>query len=153
MCVWGGGGGGGVTLSVGFLLIVFRYGSKLRVFSISRFLVKSLIIKKCHNSTPINNNDMKLSPVTKLNKINATMAKKLARIFCEQFITSLSFFRLLADLQQSWIPIPDACFTILIFSLITTFYLTKTENRTERYLTELSAKFRGTWYLRSIFWN
>ena len=46
-------------------------------------------------------------------------------------MTSLSFFRLMVDLEQFGSRKPDAWFMILKFSLIKNFYLTKTENRTE----------------------
>ena len=45
---------------------------------------------------------------------------------------SLSFFKQLANLEQSGIWIPHAQFVKLMFSLIVTFYLTKTENRTKK---------------------
>ena len=47
-----------------------------RVFSISGFLVKSLISKNCPNSKTSNNIDMKLGPVTKLDEKNTTTSKK-----------------------------------------------------------------------------
>ena len=47
-----------------------------RVFSISGFLVKSLINKNCPNSKTSNNIDMKLGPVTKLGEKNTTTSKK-----------------------------------------------------------------------------
>ena len=74
-------------------------------------------------------------------------------------MTSLSFFRFMVNLGQSGSRIPDAESVKLIFSLTVTFYLTKTENRTKKSLTQLShktlifcikmltsAKFREPWY-------
>ena len=45
------------------------------VFSISRFLVKSLTNKNCHKCRT-NDIGMKLRPVSKLDKINMTTSKK-----------------------------------------------------------------------------
>ena len=50
---------------------------------------------------------------------------------------SLTFFRFIADLEQSGSQIPKAWPIILKFSLITVFYLTETENRTKISLTQL----------------
>ena len=73
---------------------------------------------------------MKLGPVTKLDKRNKTTSKK--------FMTSLSFFGFLANLEQSGGRIPDTESAKVMFSVIVTFYLTKTENRTKKSLTQLS---------------
>ena len=51
---------------------------------------------------------------------------------------SLPFFQFTANLEQSGSQVPNVESVKLIFSLITTFYLTKTENRTEKALMELS---------------
>ena len=60
--------------------------------------------------------------------------KNLTMTSCEQNVMSLLFFRFMPNLAQfkSWIP--DAEFVKLTFSLRLTFYLTKTENRTEKSL-------------------
>ena len=47
---------------------------------------------------------------------------------CQQIMTSLSFLQFMVDLEQSGSRIPEAMFIFLKFSLITTFYLTKTKN-------------------------
>ena len=57
---------------------------------------------------------------------------------CQKIVTSLSFFRFLANLEQSGIRIPDAGILKLKFSLKVTFYLTKAENKTKKSLTQLS---------------
>ena len=54
---------------------------------------------------------------------------------CRQIVTSLSFFQFMANLEQSGSRIPDAQHVKLIFSLVGTFNLTKTENRTKKCLT------------------
>ena len=46
-----------------------------RVFPVSGLLVKSLINKNYHNSRTSNDADMKLEPVTKLDKRNKTTSK------------------------------------------------------------------------------
>ena len=83
---------------------------------------QSLIEENCHNSRTRNDIDMKLGPATKLYK----------RTPCRQIVTSLLFSRFVANLEQSGSRIPDAWSVKLTFSLIVTFYLTKTENRTKK---------------------
>ena len=65
---------------------------------------QSLIKENCHNSrTSDDDIDMKLGPVTKLDKRNKITLKKLddGVIFsCQQIVISLSFFRFKANLQQ-----------------------------------------------------
>ena len=51
---------------------------------------------------------MKLGPVTKLDKRNKTTSKKFGDDDISAKITSLSFFRFMADLEQSGSQIPDA---------------------------------------------
>ena len=81
---------------------------------------------------------MKLEPVTKLDKRNkATSKKKLTITSCWQIVASLSFSRFIASLDQSevgfWTHSSE------LTSLLTvTFYLTKTENKTTKSLTQLS---------------
>ena len=60
---------------------------------------------------------MKLGPTTKFNKKNTTT---------------------MVDLDLSETLIPEACSIIPIFSLIETFYLTKTENTTKKSQAQLS---------------
>ena len=75
--------------------------------------------------------------MTALDKKNKTMSKKFDEKY-RKIVTSLSFFQFKADLEQSGSQIPDALSVKLIFSLKVTFYLTKTENRTKKSLTQLS---------------
>ena len=58
---------------------------------------------------------MKFGPVPKLDKRNKIASKHLAMMSCWKTVTSLPFFRFIANLVQS-----------------------KTENRTKKYLTQLS---------------
>ena len=51
---------------------------------------------------------------------------------------SVLFFQFTANLEQSGSRIPDARPVKFMFSLIVTFYVTKTENRTKKFVTQLS---------------
>ena len=75
---------------------------------------QSLIKKFCHNSRTSDDIDMKFGPVTKLDKRNKTTSKK------------------------SGDRIPDTESEKVMFSVIVTFCLTKTENRTKKSQTQLS---------------
>ena len=79
---------------------------------------------------------MKVGPVTKLDKRNKTTSKMLMITSCRKIAMSLPFFQFTANLEQSGSRIPDAQTVKLIFSLIVTFYLTKTENRTKKSVTQ-----------------
>ena len=69
---------------------------------------------------------MKLGSVTKLDKRNKATSKKFP------------FFEFTASLEEFRCRISDIWSVKLIFSLIVTFYLTKTEKRTKKSLTQLS---------------
>ena len=72
---------------------------------------------------------MKLGQVAKLDK--RSNLKKLTMALCWKIVTSLSFFQFMA---KAW---PDALSVKPTFSFKVTFYLTKTENRTKKSLTQL----------------
>ena len=93
---------------------------------------QSLIKENCHNSRTNDDIDMKLGPVTKLEKRNKTTSKKLTITSYQKIVTSLSFFRFMANLEKSAIRNPEAWSVKLLFLLTITFYLTKTENRTKK---------------------
>ena len=57
---------------------------------------------------------------------------------CRKIVTSLPFFQFMANLEQSESQIPDAETVKIMFFLIVTFDLTKTENGTKISLTQLS---------------
>ena len=79
---------------------------------------------------------MKLGRVTKLGKRNKTTSKHFDDdvMLCGcKAIASYNQFT--ANLEQSRNRIPDASSVKLIFSSTVTFYLTKTENRTNKSLT------------------
>ena len=57
---------------------------------------------------------------------------------CQKIVTPFSFFEFLTNLEQSGGQIPDTESAKVMFSVIVTFCLTKTENRTKKSLTQLS---------------
>ena len=75
---------------------------------------------------------MNLGPLSKLNKI------KMATSKISGGVTSLSFFQFMTNVEQSRSRIPDAWSVKFTFSLIVTFYLSKTENIIKKSLAELS---------------
>ena len=81
---------------------------------------------------------MKLGPVTKLDKKNTTMSKKIDDDFVSANMTSLSFFRFMVNLKQFGSRIPDVWSIILSFSSIATFDQTENENRAKKSLTQVS---------------
>ena len=62
-------------------------------------------------------------------------------------VTSLLFFRFLANLRQSGRRNADAYSTEVTFLLITTFYLIQTENRTKK----SNTTFRGLLWVKVLF--
>ena len=81
---------------------------------------------------------MKLRPVTTLDKRNKTTSKNLTMTSCRKIVTLLSFFRFLANLEQSGGRISDTESAEIMFSVTVTFCLTTTENITKKALTHLS---------------
>ena len=59
-------------------------------------------------------------------------------ISCQKIVTSLPFFQFTANLEQSRSRILNAQSVKLKFSLISTFYFTKTESKTKKSLAQLS---------------
>ena len=93
---------------------------------------QSVLKENYHNSRNSDDIDMKPGPVTKLDKRNKTKSKKYHKI-----VTSLSFFGFLANLEQSGGRISETESAKVILSVIRTFCLTETENRTKKSLTQL----------------
>ena len=81
---------------------------------------------------------MKLRTAAKLDKKTRQRQKSLTMTSCRQIVTSLSFFQFMTNSKQSVGGNQDVWSVKLIFSLTVTFYLTKTENRTKKSLTQLS---------------
>ena len=72
---------------------------------------QSLTNANCHNSGTSNDIDMKLGPVTKLDKNNVTgrqTSESLTMKSCRQIMTILSFFWFMANTKKSGSRIPDA---------------------------------------------
>ena len=92
-----------------------------------------LINENCCNSRTTNDIDMKLGPVSKLGKRNTTKIDSdvmLANVVVK-FLTYDKFGAI-------WKLDPGAWSVKLTFSLIVTFYVIKTENKSEQSLTQLS---------------
>ena len=81
---------------------------------------------------------MKLGPVTKLDKRNKITSKKFDDEVMSANCDVIVIFVFLTNLEQSGGRIPDAESVNFSFSLIVTFYPTKTENRTKESLTQFS---------------
>ena len=85
--------------------------------------------------------DMKFGPITKIDKKKQKQQqqrqKNLVLTSCRKIATSLSFFEFLANLEQSRGWILDKESTKVVFSVIVTFCLTKTENKSKKSLTQL----------------
>ena len=81
---------------------------------------------------------MKLRSVTKLDKRNKRTSKNLTMMSCQQIVTPLPFFQYTANLEQLGSRNPYSESVKVIFSLTVTFYITKTESRTKKSLTQLS---------------
>ena len=77
---------------------------------------------------------MQLEPVTKIDRRNRTMSKIMEMMSFQQVLTPLLFFRFMVNLKQPGNRILDAWSVIPTYSLAVTFYLSKTENRTETQL-------------------
>ena len=75
---------------------------------------------------------MKLGSVPKLDKRNKTTSKKFDVDVRSQNYDVMSFFGFLANLEQSGGRIPDTESAKVMFSVIGTFCLRKTENRTKK---------------------
>ena len=85
---------------------------------------QSLTKVNCHNSRTSDDIEMKLVPVAKLEKTNKQRQKNLTMTSCQQIFMSLPFFQFMANLEQSGRRNDKA------------FYLTETENRTKRSITQ-----------------
>ena len=66
---------------------------------------QSFMKENCHNSRTRDGIDLKLGPVTELDKRNKILSKKLLMTSCRKIIMSLSFFQFIRNLDQSgWKP-------------------------------------------------
>ena len=97
--------------------VTFRYIGKNSGFFDFRISGQSLVNENSRNTDGI---DMKLEPLTKLDKRNTSYT---------QTVASLSFYRFVVNLEQSGSWIPDAWSVKLTFSLMVIFSLKKTEKK------------------------
>ena len=81
---------------------------------------------------------MELAPVTKIDKENTTTSKKIDDDVISKNCDVIAIFQFTANLEQSGSRISDVQSVKCIFSLKVTFYLTKTENKTKKSLTQPS---------------
>ena len=89
-----------VFLTCPNLQILSKTQTKLIRISDLQISGQSLIKGNCHNSRTCNDIDMKLGPVTKLDKRNKTALKKIDDDVMQKIVTSLSFFEFTANLKQ-----------------------------------------------------
>ena len=81
---------------------------------------------------------MKLEPVTKLDKRNKTMSKKFDDDVMSENFDVIAIFPIHGQFGAILKPDSGQIVCKIYFSLIVTFYLTKTENRPKKSLTQLS---------------
>ena len=116
---------------------VSRYWAKFRWGHFQFPDFRSIPYKRnCHNFRTSDVADMKLGPVTKLDKRNKSTSKNLTMTSCQKIVTSLAFF-IYGQPGTVWKP-DSGSRVCKNCSLIVTFYLTKTKNRTKTFLTQLS---------------
>ena len=99
---------------------------------------QSLIKENCYNARTIDDIDMKLRPVTKRDKRNKTTSKKFDDDVMSGNSDVIVIFGFLTNLKQSGGRIPETESAKIMFSIVVTFCLTETENRTKKSLTQLS---------------
>ena len=125
-----------VSLTGSSLQILGKTGTG--VFPISGFLVNHLYKKIVITPEPVMILTLNLDQKLKLTRETKQREKNLTMTSCQKILTSLSFFSVLVNLEQFESRIRDASSLKLTFSLIVTFFLTKTENITKNSLTQLS---------------
>ena len=104
------------------------------VFPISGLLVKSLINKNCDNTWTSNNINIKLGPVTKIDKRNRSTQKNDT---ASSNYDVIDIFTIYVYLQQSGSRISDTRSLFLTFSLIAVFYLTNLKTELQIFKTAL----------------
>ena len=77
---------------------------------------QSLIKENCFNSRTSDDSEMKLGPVTKLDKRNKTTLKQFDNDVMSRIVTSLSIFHFMTNLGQSGSLIPAAESAKVMFS-------------------------------------
>ena len=127
------------------------------IFPIPKILVKSIINKSCHNYRANNDTNVKLGPLTKLDKKNTTMSKKTER--WSHVSKSWHHFHF-SNLWPVWSNLEvNAWSLILKFSLTTTFHLKKTEawKKCQHschtfYLSKRTKFSKKSYLLQNIWW-
>ena len=84
---------------------------------------------------------MRVGPVTKTDKRNRARSKR-----SDDDVMSVNCHLFMVNFQPSGSRISVAWSIKLRFSLTVPIYLTKTENRTKKSLTQFSANLRGSWH-------
>ena len=97
---------------------------------------QSLIKRNCHNPRPSDDIDTKLGPVTKIDKRNK-MSKKLDDDVISENFDAITIFPIYGQFRG--IQKPDSgCIVCKNYMFIkSNLYLTKTENRTKKSLTQI----------------
>ena len=101
--------------------LVYLTRPNLQILGKTHDLWSTLMKENCHNSRTSDDIDIKLGSVTKIDRRNKKMSKKLMLTSCQQIVTSLLFFWFIADLEQSGSWTPDEQSIKLIFSKIATW--------------------------------
>ena len=101
--------------------LVYLTRPNLQILGKTHDLWSTLMKENCHNSRTSDDIDIKLGSVTKIDRRNKKMSKKLTLTSCQQIVTSLLFFWFIADLEQSGSWTPDEQSIKLIFSKIATW--------------------------------
>ena len=105
---------------------------------ISNFQIsgQSLIKENYHNSRTSDDSSIKLGPVTKFNKRKKTTLKKFDVDVASENCDVIVIFHIFGQFGAARISNTEP--VKVMFSVIVTFCLTKTENRTKKSLTQLS---------------
>ena len=98
-------------------------------FRISR---ESLIKGNCHNSRTRDDIDMKLEPLTKLDKKNKTMSKKLDDYVMSKNCDVIAIFSIYSQFGAIRKPDSGRIFCKISVFINSNIYLIKTENRTKK---------------------
>ena len=118
---------------------VSRYCVKLRRWYFQFLDFWSILItENCQNSRISDDIVMKLEPVTKIDERNKVTSQKIDDYVISENFDFIAIFGFLVNLQQSGSWIPDTECAKVMCSVIVTFCLTKTANRTKTSLTQLS---------------
>ena len=110
------------------------YREKLRwVISNLRIFGQSLIKGNCYNSRTSDDIDITLVLVTKLKTKNKTTSKKIDNDVMSENCNVIAIFQIFGQFEAALMWILEAQSVTLLFSLIVTFDLTRTENRTKKF--------------------